>query len=83
VKNVLVIGSTGHVGRQAVAALKARGATVRTLVREGSEPLQDVAVVRGDMLHPKTLGPAFADDPDAAGNENLAAAASEARLKRC
>lgn len=59
-KMVLVIGSTGHVGRQVVADLKAHGATVRTLVREGSQPLDGVEVVRGDMLQPQTLGVAFA-----------------------
>jgi uncharacterized protein YbjT (DUF2867 family) len=43
-----------------VAALKTRGATVRTLVRDGSQSLEGVEVVRGDMLQPQTLGPAFA-----------------------
>ena len=61
---VLVVGATGYLGRQVVSALRARGKTVRALVRPGSDASEleaaDVQVVRGDMLDPSSLDAAFA-----------------------
>ncbi len=61
---VLVVGATGYLGRQVVAALQARGKAVRALVRPGSDASElearGVEVVRGDMLDPSSLDPAFA-----------------------
>jgi uncharacterized protein YbjT (DUF2867 family) len=59
-KKVLVVGGTGHVGRQVVAALRERDASVRVLVRPGSEAPSDLDVVRGDMMEPSSLDAAFA-----------------------
>lgn len=56
---VLVVGATGFLGRQVVAALLERGRHVRALVRPGSDAAalqsQGVEVVRGDMLDPASL----------------------------
>ncbi|HEV2166152.1 MAG TPA: SDR family oxidoreductase [Thermoplasmata archaeon] len=61
---VLVVGATGDLGGRVVGALRARGKTVRALVRPGSDatglPKEGVEVVRGDMLDPSSLGPAMA-----------------------
>lgn len=61
---VLVVGGTGLLGRQVVAALQAEGKPVRALVRPGSDAAAleaaGVEVVRGDMLDPGSLPPAFA-----------------------
>jgi uncharacterized protein YbjT (DUF2867 family) len=60
---VLVVGGTGALGRQVVGALRARGKPVRALVRRGSDAGvlegEEVEVVRGDMMDPASLGPAF------------------------
>jgi uncharacterized protein YbjT (DUF2867 family) len=60
---VLVVGGTGALGCQVVGALRARGKPVRALVRRGSDvgalEGQEVEVVRGDMMDPASLGPAF------------------------
>jgi uncharacterized protein YbjT (DUF2867 family) len=54
---ILVIGATGHVGRQVVAQLPANGVRVRALARNpqtaGLPPHVDV--VRGDLTVPETL----------------------------
>ena len=64
VTTVLVIGATGHVGRQVVPLLLKRAVTVRALVRPGSDAsaleAQGVTVVRGDMMSPESLDAAFA-----------------------
>jgi uncharacterized protein YbjT (DUF2867 family) len=54
---ILVVGATGHVGRQVVVQLLEPGARVRALVRNpGSAGLLDGAeVVRGDLSVPDTL----------------------------
>lgn len=61
---VLVVGATGMLGRQVVTALQAEGKPVRALVRPGSDAgaleTAGVEVVRGDMLDPASLPPAFA-----------------------
>lgn len=60
---VLVVGGTGLLGRQVVAALRAQGRPVRALVRPGSDSSRleahGVEVVRGDMLEPGSLSAAF------------------------
>jgi nucleoside-diphosphate-sugar epimerase len=57
--STLVVGATGHVGRQTVAALLARGMPVRALVRLGSDAAAleaaGAVVVRGDLMQPATL----------------------------
>lgn len=56
---VLVIGGTGNLGRRVVEALLARGATVRALVRDGTDPrplqARGVTTVAGDLLDPASL----------------------------
>ncbi|MGY1828122.1 SDR family oxidoreductase [Blastococcus sp. SYSU DS0541] len=54
---VLVVGATGQVGREVVAALLARGATVRALLRdpEGAHVPAGVERVRGDLRDPASL----------------------------
>lgn len=59
-KKVLVVGGTGYLGRQVVAALQERGASVRALVRPGSEAPSGLEVVRGDMMESASLDAAFA-----------------------
>ncbi|MGH3145593.1 MAG: NAD(P)H-binding protein, partial [Rubrobacter sp.] len=60
---VLVVGGTGALGRRVIGALRARGKPVRALVRPGSDAGvlegEGVEVVRGDMMDPASLGPAF------------------------
>lgn len=60
---VLVVGGTGLLGRQVVTALRAQDRPVRALVRPGSDATAleaaGVEVVRGDMLVPESLPPAF------------------------
>lgn len=60
---VLVVGGTGFLGRQVVAALVARGKPVRALVRPGSDASvlgpPEVDVVRGDMLDRASLDAAM------------------------
>jgi nucleoside-diphosphate-sugar epimerase len=59
--STLVVGATGHVGRQTVAALLARGMPVRALVRPGSDAgaaaleAAGAVVFRGDLMQPATL----------------------------
>ncbi len=60
-REVLVVGGTGYLGRQVVAALQERGVSVRVLLRPGSEALPGVEVVRGDMMEPASLDAAFKD----------------------
>src|SRR5882672_8765615 len=59
--HILVIGSTGTVGRQVVARLAATGAQVRALARNpGAARLPpQVEVVRGDLTLPETLDGCF------------------------
>ncbi len=58
---ILVIGATGHVGRQVVAQLTRVGAPVRALVRDPAEAAlpAGVEIVRGDLLRPETVEPAL------------------------
>ena len=60
---VLVTGATGFVGGHLVPALRDAGHDVVALVRDPAryDAPDDVTVVRGDMLDPETLTPAFAD----------------------
>lgn len=57
INEFLVIGATGNIGRHVVAALRARGATVRAMSRNPAEAqLPDgVDVVRGDLTDLDTL----------------------------
>lgn len=58
-ERVLVTGATGFVGKRLVRRLVAEGVPVRCLVRrEGGMP-PGVEMVRGDILSPLTLPPAF------------------------
>jgi uncharacterized protein YbjT (DUF2867 family) len=55
--HILIIGSTGTVGRRVVSGLEAAGVQVRTLLRNtvaARFPLQ-IEVVRGDLTLPETL----------------------------
>lgn len=56
---VLVVGGTGDLGGRVVRELRARGKSVRALVREGSDvsrlTAQGVKVAPGDMLDPGSL----------------------------
>lgn len=60
---VLVVGGTGMLGRHVVGALQSRGRPVRAVVRLGSDATalesSGVHVIRGDMLEPTSLRPAF------------------------
>jgi uncharacterized protein YbjT (DUF2867 family) len=60
---VLLVGATGDLGGRTLRELRARGKTVRALVRPGSDvsrlPKEGVEVVRGDMLDPPSLTPAM------------------------
>ena len=58
---ILVIGSTGHVGRRVVEQLVQRGATVRALVRDVAKASfpAGVDVVQGDLLDVDALRRAF------------------------
>ncbi len=56
---VLVVGGTGYLGSQVVAALLDRGRQVRALVRPGSDAARleaaGVEIARGDMMDPGSL----------------------------
>lgn len=56
---VLVVGGTGHLGGQVVAALVERGKRVRALVRPASDASRleaaGVEIARGDMMDPGSL----------------------------
>lgn len=63
---ILVIGSSGNIGRQVVSQLTAAGAGFRAMTRNpdaaGLPP--QVEVVRGDLTVPETLDPCLEDvDP--------------------
>jgi len=57
---VLVIGSTGNIGRQVVFQLAAAGAQVRALARnpDAADLPSPVQVVHGDLTVPEALGDA-------------------------
>jgi uncharacterized protein YbjT (DUF2867 family) len=56
----LVIGASGTVGRQVIAALLASDVPVRALTRNPERPFPpSVDVVAGDLVHPETLEPAL------------------------
>ena len=60
-KPILIIGSTGKVGRQVVSLLTAAGVPVRALARTphtAGLPLQ-AEVVQGDLTFPETLDPSL------------------------
>jgi len=59
---ILVTGASGAIGRQVVAQLVQRGASVRALVRDPAKAdfPAGVEVVRGDLLDPDSLRGAFA-----------------------
>lgn len=56
---VLLVGATGDLGGRTLQALRARGKTVRALVRPGSDvsavPKEGIEIVPGDMLDPPSL----------------------------
>jgi len=54
---ILVIGGTGHLGREVVSQLTAAGAPVRAMVRnpDGAGLPPEIEVVRGDLTLPETL----------------------------
>lgn len=58
---ILVTGATGNVGRQVVAQLLEKGATVRALTRNPAKAHfpAGVEVVRGDLSEPDSLPPAL------------------------
>ncbi|MFB4318920.1 SDR family oxidoreductase [Actinomadura sp. 21ATH] len=60
---ILVIGATGHFGRETVQALVDAGQRVRALSRtpESAGLPAEVEVVGGDLTRPSTLAPALAD----------------------
>jgi uncharacterized protein YbjT (DUF2867 family) len=66
VNRVLVIGSTGRVGREVVAQLQARDAEVSALARnpDAAKFPSEVEVVRGDLTVPESLD-AYLDGIDA------------------
>jgi uncharacterized protein YbjT (DUF2867 family) len=59
---ILVTGATGTIGRQVIAQLVQRGASVRALVRDPAKAdfPEGVSVVQGDLLDPVSLRSAFA-----------------------
>lgn len=63
--SVLVLGATGYVGRRLVPVLRARGHSVRCLVRNPATVSEDIRrdaeIVAGDVLQPETLAPAMRD----------------------
>jgi uncharacterized protein YbjT (DUF2867 family) len=61
---ILVTGAAGQNGRAVVAEFASRGMPVRALVRDadradGLHGLTGVEITEGDMLRPRTLGPAL------------------------
>jgi nucleoside-diphosphate-sugar epimerase len=63
---ILVTGATGFVGRAVVSRLIKEGERPRCLVRDATRaqqalPAASLDFVTGDILHPETLDPAFAD----------------------
>lgn len=62
-RSALVTGATGHVGNNLVRALVERNVTVTALLhtREHETPLEGLSIrrVRGDVLEPESLTPAF------------------------
>ena len=56
---ILVIGATGHVGREVVAELTEAGAEVRALARTPGRLPNGVEVTPGDLTDPAGLGPAL------------------------
>ena len=58
---ILVIGGTGHIGREVVSQLAASGTPVRSLARnpEAAPVPPHVDVIRGDLTRPDSLGPAL------------------------
>ena len=59
---ILVTGATGAIGRQVIAQLVQRGASVRALVRDPGKAdfPASVEVVQGDLMDPDSLRAAFA-----------------------
>jgi uncharacterized protein YbjT (DUF2867 family) len=52
---ILVTGASGNVGREVVAALRARGEEVRAVVRDPSKVSLDADVIAGDLELPESL----------------------------
>lgn len=55
----LVIGGTGTVGSHVVQQLLSRSETVRVLTRDPSKAASGAQAVKGDLVDPSTLAPAF------------------------
>lgn len=96
---ILVCGATGELGGRIARLLVGSGQQVRALVRPSTAATQlqgaGVAVVRGDLRDPETLGPALAGIDtvvttvnanlpalDVTGNQNLIRAAQAAGVRR-
>jgi len=64
IRDVLVVGGTGHLGCQVIRALAARGKRVRALVRPGSDgsivEKAGASVARGDLMDAASLEAAVA-----------------------
>ncbi len=63
-RSTLILGATGYVGGRLVPQLLAAGHRVRCLARtpaklDGRPWRSDIEVVKGDLLEPETLAPAF------------------------
>lgn len=61
-RTLLLVGATGHLGRQVLQAARDQGRRVRVLLRPGSrlDAGADVEVVSGDLLDPPSLARACA-----------------------
>jgi putative NADH-flavin reductase len=92
--NVLIAGASGRTGRLLIAGARARGHTVTAFVRDPASMAgvgDDVRVVRGDLLDPRTIEPAMhgvdavlvaVSGPYAEMTQNLIGAMQRAGIRR-